>query len=80
MTIALVWTAILGVWLATPLMGDRVALALSMLYWVVLVSASLTGLVLAFRFRRTALGIASALTLVAWPIVLGIALLAGGIA
>lgn len=78
--LVMVWVALLGVWIATPFMGDRVAPVLTGVYWAALIGSSLVGLVLAFRYRRLLLGLAGMLTLLAWPIVLGIALVSGGIA
>lgn len=62
----------------------RYKVALSILlaqwvYWIVLISASVLGLVEAVRNRTPFQGITSVLTLFAWPIVLSISILAGGI-
>ncbi|AWB84938.1 hypothetical protein [Corynebacterium liangguodongii] len=66
------------VWVATPFMGDRVPQWAQVLYWVALVLASVTGVVLAVRSRSVLLGVVSLLTLFAWPIVLAVSLAAGG--
>jgi len=61
-------------------MGDRVPGWAQWLYWIVLVAASVAGIVVAVRSRSWLLGVVSVLTFFAWPIVLVVALTAGGIA
>ena len=67
-----------AVWVATPFMGDRVPGWAQWLYWIVLVASSVAGIVVAVHTRSWLLGAVSVLTLFAWPIVLAVALAAGG--
>ena len=57
-----IYAVLAAVWIATPFMGDRVASWLKWTYWIVLVSASITGLVVAVRGRHLLLGVVSTLT------------------
>ena len=58
-------------------MGDRVPVWGQWLYWAVLIAVSVLGFVIAVRDKRPLLGVLSVLTLLAWPIILAVALSSG---
>lgn len=74
---AFIYPIFVAVWIATPFMGDCVPMWGQWLYWSVLTAVSVLGFVLAVRDKRSLLGIFSALTLLAWPITLAVALSSG---
>lgn len=74
-----IFVTLVLIWVATPLMGDRVAAWAQWGYWIILVSSVVLGLVVALKNRNLLLGLASIATLFAWPIILAIALAMGGI-
>ncbi|MFP7366703.1 hypothetical protein SFC07_13180 [Corynebacterium callunae] len=71
---ARIYLVLLTVWIATPFMGDRAPLWTQWVYWIGLVMASLIGIVVAARAKDLLLGVVSALTFFAWPLVLIVAL------
>lgn len=74
---AYIYPIFVAVWIATPFMGDRVPMWGQWLYWVALIAVSVLGFVIAVRDKRPLLGILSVLTLLAWPIILAVALSSG---
>lgn len=70
--------ALLALWVATPFINDRSG-AWGLIYWLCIVIVPTVGVILAFRWKNVLLGIVSAATFLAWPILLGIALVLGGI-
>ena len=74
---AYIYPIVVAVWIATPFMADRVPVWGQWLYWAALIAVSVLGFVIAVRDKRPLLGILSILTLLAWPIILAVALSSG---
>lgn len=70
--------AFIAIWIATPFINDRSG-AWGILYWCCVAIIPTIGIITAIRWRSVLLGIASVLTYLAWPIVLGVVLALGGI-
>ena len=74
---AYIYPIFVAVWIATPFMGDRVPVWVQWIYWAGLIAVSVLGLVIAVRDKRPLLGVFSVFTLLAWPIILAVALSSG---
>ncbi len=79
MRAAVLYGALVAVWVVTPLMGDRVPVWGQWAYGVALVAVCAAGIITAVRGGRPVLGFVSLLTLFAWPILLVVAMGAGGV-
>lgn len=76
--VAFLLIALITVWIATPFINDRSGYW-EMAYWICVAFIPTVGLVFAFRWQSLILGVASILTFLAWPILLCVAMLLGGI-
>ncbi len=64
------WILLALTWIATPFLNDRTPTIFTALYVVLLACGFLYGIYTAWRTKSWLLGIASALTAFAWPIML----------